>query len=102
MPNEWKSDLRRDWKSWPPQFLCIDLRETKYASGRKKAHLIATIDSGNGWVAGWAVTKSANRKLVLKCWEAAKEILTMVGQDPKGLIMHHHQGTVYMSYRWLR
>jgi len=64
---------------------------------------MAMIDSGSGWIAGWAVGKTAKAELALRCWEAAKENLAKVGQHPpQGLIVHHDQDTVYTSYRWLR
>jgi len=97
-----KLNLIRGWEPRPFQVLCTDFTEIKYAGGTKKAHLMAMIDPGSGWVAGWAVGKSANRGLALRCWEAAKESLAKVGQDPRGLIVHHDQDTVYTSYRWLR
>jgi len=56
---------------------------------------------GSDWAAGWAVGRSTNRELALRCWEAAKESLTKAGLDPQGLIVHHDQDSVYTSYRWL-
>jgi len=63
---------------------------------------MAMIDPASGWVAGWAVGRSANRELALKCWEAAKESLAKAGRDPRELIVHHDQDTVRASYRRLR
>jgi len=53
--------------SEPFQVLCTDFTEVRYAGGTKKAYLMAMIDPGSGWVAGWAVGKSANRELALRC-----------------------------------
>jgi len=53
-------------------------------------------------VTGWAVGKSANRKLALRCWEMAKASLAAWSLGPRGLIEHHDQDSVYASYRWLR
>ena len=79
-----KLNLLRNRKPKPLEVLCTDFTEIRYAGGAKKAHLMAMIDPGSGWVAGWAVGKSANRELALRCWEAAKESLAKVGQDPQG------------------
>jgi len=84
-----KLNLIRGWGPEPFQVLCTDFTEIKYAGGMRKAYLMAMIDPGSGWVAGWAVGKSANRELALRCWEAAKESLAKVGRDPQGLIVHH-------------
>lgn len=98
---EGKLNLLRGWQPDPFQVLCTDFTEVKYAGGTRKAYLMAMIDPGSGWVAGWAVGKSANRELALRCWEAAKEGLAEVGRGPWGLIVHHDQDSVYTSYRWL-
>jgi len=98
---EGKLNLIRGWDPGPFQVLCTDFTEVRYAGGTRKAYLMAMIAPGSGWVAGWAVGKSANRELALRCWEAAKESLAKVGQDPRGLIVHHDQDTVYTSYLWL-
>ena len=62
-----KLNLLRNRKPKPLEMLCTDFTEIRYAGGAKKAHLMAMIDPGSGWVAGWAVGKSANRELALRC-----------------------------------
>ena len=62
---------------------------------------MAMLDPGSGWVAGWAVGKSADRDLALRCWEMAKVNLAWWSVDPEGLIVHHDQDSVYTGYRWL-
>jgi len=96
-----KLNLLRGWQLDPFQALYTDFTEVKYADGMRKAYLMAMIDPGSGWVEGWAVGKSANRELALKCWEAAKEGLAEVGRGTWGLVVHHDQDSVYTSYRWL-
>jgi len=98
---EGKLNLIRGWDPEPFKVLCTDFTELRYAGGTRKAYLMAMIDPGSGWAAGWAVGRSANRELALRCWEAAKESLAKAGQDPQGLIVHHDQDSVYTSYRWL-
>jgi len=97
-----KLNLIRGLKPKPFQVLCTDFTEIRYTGGARKAHLMAMIDPGSGWVVGWALGKSANRELALRCWEAAKESLAKAGRDPQGLIVHRDQDTVYTSYLWLR
>jgi transposase InsO family protein len=95
-------NLLRDREPKPLQVLCTDFTEIRYAGGTKKAHLMAMIDPGSGWVPGWAVGSQANRDLALLCWGATKENLMKLGLHPEGLIVHHDQDTVYTSYDWLR
>ena len=64
-------NLIRGWEPQPFQVLCTDFTEIRYAGGTKKAYLMAMLDPGSGWVAGWAVGKSANQESALKCWEMA-------------------------------
>ena len=99
---EGKLNLVRGKKFEPFEVLCTDFTEIKYANGTRKAYLMAMLDPGSGWVAGWAVGKSANRELALKCWEVAKANLAAWGVKPQGLIVHHDQDSVYTSYLWLR
>ena len=56
----------RGKKFEPFEVLCTDFTEIKYANGTRKVYLMAMLDPGSGWVAGWAVGKSANRELALK------------------------------------
>jgi len=84
-----KLNLIRGLKPKPFKVLCTDFTESRYAGGTRKARLMAMINPGSGWVAGWALGKSANRELALRCWEAAKESLAKAGRDPQGLIVHH-------------
>jgi len=99
---EGKLNLVRGREFEPFQVLCTDFTEIRYAGGTRKAQLMAVIDPGSGWVAGWAVGKSANRDLALRCWEKAKANLAAWGVKPQGLIVHHDQDSVYTSYLWLR
>lgn len=99
---EGKLNLIRGQKPGPLQVLCTDFTELRYAGGTRKAYLMAMLDPASGWVAGWAVGKSANRELALRCWEMAKGNLAALGRSPHGLIVHHDQDSVYTSYRWLR
>ena len=98
---EGKLNLIRGCEPEPFRVLCTDFTEIKYADGTKKVYLMAMLDPGSGWVAGWAVGKSPNRELALGCWERSKRGLGAWGQGPVGIIVHHDQDPVYTSYRWL-
>jgi len=63
---------------------------------------VSELDPGSGWVAGWAVGRGTNRASALKCWEEAKASMAAWGVEPRGMIVHHDQDSVYTSYRWLR
>ena len=86
---EGKLNLVRGKKFEPFEVLCTDFTEIKYANGTRKVYLMAMSDPGSGWVAGWAVGKSADRELALRWWEVAKANLAGWGVGPEGLIVHH-------------
>ena len=52
---EGKLNLVQGKKFEPFEVLCADFTEIKYANGTRKAYLMAMLDPGSGWVAGWAV-----------------------------------------------
>lgn len=77
-----------------------DFTQLSYRSGT--AWLMAMVCIESRLVVGWAVGRSANRKLALRCWRRAKESLAKLGTGPVGLIVHHDQDSVYTSHSWLR
>ncbi len=95
-------NLLRGRKLEPFEALCTDFTEVRYVQGTRKAQLMAMVDPASGWVGAWAVGESANRQLALRCWDKAKDNLTRLGKSVRGLVVHHDQDTVYVSYRWLR
>lgn len=99
---EGKLNLLLSRKPKPLEVLCTDFTGVRYRGGERKAHLMAMVDPASGWVPGWAVGLRADRELALRCWKAVKEGLAAVGRGPQGLIVHHDQDSVYISYLWLR
>ncbi len=95
-------NLLRGRKLEPFEALCTDFTKVRYAQGTRKAQLMAMVDPASGWVGAWAVGESANRQLALRCWDKAKDNLARLGRSVRGLLVHHDQDTVYVSYRWLR
>jgi len=79
-----------------------DFTEVSYASGNRKAHLMAVVDLESKFVPGWAVGPSANRELAIRCWERVRERMSGLSVPLHGRIIHHDQDSVYTSYRWLR
>lgn len=77
-----------------------DFTELVYRGG--KAHVMAMVCIESRFVAGWAVGRSANRKLALRCWDHAKKRLARFGRTPAEVLVHHDQDSVYTSHRWLR
>jgi transposase InsO family protein len=79
-----------------------DFTELGYASGQRKAHLMAVVDVGSRWALGWAVGRRANRTLALQCWEQVHTRMAALGQPLEGRVLHSDLDSVYTSYDWLR
>lgn len=86
----------------PFAVLATDFTEVVYDGGRRKAQLMAVLDLESRYVVGWAVGRSANRELALRCWDAVRSGLADFGCALEGRIIHHDQDSVYTSYQWLR
>ena len=52
-------------------------------------------------VFGWAIGNRENTELALKAWAKVKLAIKKF-RKTKGFIVHHDQGPIYTSYRWLR
>lgn len=88
----------KGWQSEPLEMFSTDFTEIVYASGSRKAYLMAMVDPASAWVPGWAVGRSANRELALSCWSEVRSRLPEVA----GVVVHSDQDSVYTSYEWLR
>jgi transposase InsO family protein len=86
----------------PLEVFSTDFTELAYASGQRKAHLMAVVDVGSRCALGWAVGPSANRELALRCWEQVRARMAALGQPLEGSILHSDLDSVYTSYDWLR
>jgi len=86
----------------PLEAFSTDFIEVTYASGNRKAYLMAVVDLKSKYVPGWAVGPSANRELALRCWERVRERMASLSLNMAGRTIHHDQDSVYTSYRWLR
>jgi transposase InsO family protein len=84
----------------PLMVLYTDFTELRYAGGAQKAQLMPILDHASKVVFGWAVGRSANRRLALLAWRQARETFGTLGVDVADIIIHHDQDPVYTSYDW--
>jgi putative transposase len=82
------------------QVLYTDFTELPFANGKRKAQLIAIIGHVSKMAYGWAVGGSTDTALALQAWEQAKATLRRLGVCCAGMIMHHDQGSAFISYEW--
>jgi len=94
--------LGTDREPEPLSVFSTDFTELAYASGQRKAHLMAVVDVGSRCALGWAVGPSANRALALRCWKQVRTRMTGLGQPLEGSVLHSDLDSVYTSFDWLR
>ncbi len=94
--------LGTDREPEPLNVFSTDFTELAYASGQRKAHLMAVVDVGSRCALGWVVGPSANRTLALQCWEQVRARMTRLGQPLEGRVLHSDLDSVYTSSDWLR
>jgi len=94
--------LGTDREPEPLEVFSTDFTELAYASGQRKAHLMAVVDVGSRCALGWAVGPRANRKLALRCWERVHARMGALDHSLEGTILHSDLDSVYTSYDWLR
>jgi putative transposase len=82
------------------QVLYTDFTELPFANGKRKAQLIAIIGHVSKMAYGWAVGRSTDTALALQAWAQAKATLHRLGVHYEGMIMHHDQGSAFISYEW--
>jgi len=94
--------LGTDREPEPLDVFSTDFTELAYASGQRKAHLMAVVDVGSRCALGWAVGPSANRALALRCWEQVRARMAALSQSLEGRVLHSDLDSVYTSSDWLR
>jgi putative transposase len=82
------------------QVLYTDFTELPFANGKRKAQLIAIIGHVSKMAYGWAVGRSTDTALALQAWEQAKATFHQLGIHYEGMIIHHDQGSAFISYEW--
>jgi transposase InsO family protein len=73
--------------------------ELLYAHGEQKAHLIPIIGHVSKLVYGWAVGEGPDADLALQAWRRAKAD-RQLGIPSEGMIVHHDQGSAFISSAW--
>jgi putative transposase len=82
------------------QVAYTDFTELLYADGKHKAHLIPIIDHVCKMVYGWAMGEGPDATVALRAWQRAKETCRQLDISYKGMILHHDQGSAFISYAW--
>jgi putative transposase len=82
------------------QVMYTDFTELPFANGSCKAQLIAIIGHVSKMVYGWAVGGSTDTALALQAWERAKSTFHRLEVHYEGMIMHHDQGSAFISHDW--
>ncbi len=77
-----------------------DFSQLVYAGGRRIAYLIPLVDHASKVVLGWAVGAQKTTALALRMWTRARQSLRRHEASVTGMIVHHDQDPVFLSYRW--
>ena len=82
------------------QVAYADFTELLYANGQRRAHLIAIIGHECKLVYGWAIGEGPDAATALQAWGRAKETFRQLDIPYGGMILHHDQGSAFISYAW--
>ena len=77
-----------------------DFTELLYADGQCKAHLIPIIGHVCKMAYGWAIGEGPDAATALRAWERAKESFQQLDIPYEDMILHHDQGSAFISYAW--
>jgi putative transposase len=84
----------------PLEVLYTDLTELVYGGGI--AQFVAIVDHAAKVVLGGVVDRQKTAEVALRAWRGAKGALRRLGKAPRGVIVHHDQGSAFISYDWAR
>ena len=82
------------------QVAYTDFTELLYADDRRKAHLISIIGHACKVAYGWAIGEGPDAATALQAWERAKETVRQLDIPYEGMILHHDQGSAFISCAW--
>jgi len=82
------------------QVAYTDFTELVYANGQRRAHLIPIIGHECKMVYGWAIGEGPDAATALHAWERAKKTFRQLDIPYEGMILHHDQGSAFISYAW--
>jgi putative transposase len=66
------------------------------------AQFIPILDHHAKVVLGWQVDSQRTAEVARRAWQHAKTMLRRLHLDQGGMIMHHDQGSAFISYDWAR
>ena len=82
------------------QVAYTDFTELLYANGKRKAHLISIVGHVCKMAYGWAIGEGPDAATALQAWGRAKETFRQLDIPYGGMILHHDQGSAFISYAW--
>lgn len=82
------------------QVAYTDFTELVYADGKHKAYLMPIIDHVSKLVYCWAVGEGPDARVALQAWKRSKVRFRLLVIPYKGMIVHHDQGSAFISYAW--
>lgn len=96
-----RANLVRPLKTIGPfAVVYTDFTDLPYGGG--VAQFIPILEHHTKVVLGWQVDPQRTAEVACRAWRHAKEMLRRLHQSPRGMIMHHDQGSAYISYDWAR
>lgn len=82
----------------PFEVVCTDFTDLPFGGG--VAQFIPILERHTKVVLGWQVDPQKTADVALRAWRHAKAMLRRLHQSPRGMIMHHDQGSAFISYDW--
>jgi len=82
------------------QVAYTDFTELLYANGQRRAHLMSIIGHVCKMAYGWAIGEGPDAATALQAWERAKETFRQLDIPYEGMMLHHDQGSAFISYAW--
>ncbi len=77
-----------------------DFSQLVFAGGRRIAYLLVLVDHASKVVLGWVVGAQKTTAVALRAWRRARQFLRRRQVSVMGMIVHHDQDPVFLSYRW--
>ncbi len=77
-----------------------DFSQLVFAAGRRIAYLIVLVDHASKVGLGWAVGAQKTTTVALRAWSRVRQFLRRRQASVTGMIVHHDQDPVFLSYRW--
>lgn len=84
----------------PFEVMYTDFTDLHYGAG--VAQFIPFLDHETKVVLGWRVDPRKTAEVALRAWRQTKAKLRRLGKSVRGVIVHHDQGSAFISYEWAR